>query len=93
MDIGRASARAVVRYAKRAFEMGLSDGFDRRRPRSSDGAMVALMASGDRWPGTFQRRLRAVYLAGFHIAKMIPAKAEPRPRQRKSPASRPRHRR
>jgi hypothetical protein len=33
--------------------------------------MLALMAAGDRWPGVFQRRMRAVYLASFHLAKAI----------------------
>jgi hypothetical protein len=35
--------------------------------------MLALMAAGDRWPGIFQRRIRAVYLAGFHLAKAMQA--------------------
>jgi hypothetical protein len=33
--------------------------------------MLALMEAGDRWPGVFQRRLRAVYLAGFHLARAM----------------------
>jgi hypothetical protein len=33
--------------------------------------MLELMEAGDRWPGVFQRRMRAVYLAGFHLAKAI----------------------
>jgi len=89
MDIGQVSAGTVVRYATRAFEIGLSDGFERHRPRSSDGAMLAVMESGDRWPGAFQRRMRSVYLAGFHVAKMIRAQASRRFRQSK-PVSRPR---
>jgi hypothetical protein len=32
------------------------------------------MAAGDRWPGIFQRRTRAVYLAGFHLAGAIQAR-------------------
>jgi len=35
--------------------------------------MLALMAAGDRWPGIFQRRMRAVYLAGFHLARAMRA--------------------
>jgi hypothetical protein len=33
--------------------------------------MLALMEAGDRWPGIFQRRMRAVYLAGFHLARAM----------------------
>jgi hypothetical protein len=65
LDIGQASAGVIVGYATKAFEAGLCDGFDRRRPRSKDGTLLALMAEGDRWPGAFQRSMRAVYLAGF----------------------------
>jgi hypothetical protein len=36
--------------------------------------MLALMRAGDRWPGIFQRRMRAVYLAGFHLAGAIQAR-------------------
>jgi hypothetical protein len=35
--------------------------------------MLALMEAGDRWPGIFQRRMRAVYLAGFHLARAMQA--------------------
>jgi hypothetical protein len=75
LDIGKASAGAIVGYATKAFETGLSDGFDRRRPRSRDGTLLALMAEGDRWPGDFQRSMRAVYLAGFRLARAIQAQA------------------
>ena len=37
--------------------------------------MLALMAAGDRWPGVFQRRMRAVYLAGFHLARATRAQS------------------
>lgn len=60
-------------YAARAFELGLGDGSQRRRPRSSDSAMLALMAGGDRWPGVFQQSMRAVYLAGFRLAMALRA--------------------
>jgi hypothetical protein len=33
--------------------------------------MLALMEAGDRWLGVFQRRMRAVYLAGFHLARAM----------------------
>jgi hypothetical protein len=74
LDIGQASAKALLGYATRAFEIGLGDGFQRHRPRSSDSTMLALMEAGDRWPGIFQRRMRAVYLAGFHLAKAMQAR-------------------
>jgi hypothetical protein len=35
--------------------------------------MLSLMDAGDRWPGVFQRRMRAVYLAGFHLARAMRA--------------------
>jgi hypothetical protein len=73
-DIGQASAKALLGYATRVFEIGLDDGARRRRPRSSDSAMLAVMGAGDRWPGVFQRRMRAVYLAGFHLAKALQAR-------------------
>jgi hypothetical protein len=31
--------------------------------------MLALMAEGDRWPSVFQHTMRAVYLAGFRLAR------------------------
>jgi hypothetical protein len=68
VDIGQASAKALLDYATRALEIGLGDSRQRHRPRSSDGMMLSLMEAGDRWPGVFQRRMRAVYLAGFHLA-------------------------
>jgi hypothetical protein len=71
VHIGEASKRAICAYAARAFELGLADGSHRRRPRSSDGAMLALMAEGDRWPSVFQHTMRAVYLAGFRLARVI----------------------
>jgi hypothetical protein len=74
VDIGQASAKALLGYATRAFEIGLGDGIQRHRPRSSDSTMLALMEAGDRWPGVFQRRMRAVYLAGFHLAKALQAR-------------------
>jgi len=70
-DIGQAPAKALLGYATRAFEIGLGDGARRRRPRSSDSTMLAVMEAGDRWPGVFQRRMRAVYLAGFHLARAM----------------------
>jgi hypothetical protein len=33
--------------------------------------MLGVMEAGDRWPGVFQRRMRAVYLAGFHLAQAM----------------------
>jgi hypothetical protein len=36
--------------------------------------MLALMAGGDRWPGVFQQSMRAVYLAGFRLAKAFRAR-------------------
>jgi hypothetical protein len=36
--------------------------------------MLVLMETGDRWPGVFQRRMRAVYLAGFHLARAMQAR-------------------
>jgi hypothetical protein len=63
----------LLGYATRAFEIGLGDGARRRRPRSSDSTMLALMKAGDRWPGVFQRRMRAVYLDGFHLARAMQA--------------------
>jgi hypothetical protein len=72
-DKGQTSAEALLGYATRAVEIGLNDGFHRHRPRSSDSTMLALMAAGDRWPGVFQRRMRAVYLAGFHLARAMQA--------------------
>jgi hypothetical protein len=63
----------LLGYATRALEIGLNDGFHRHRPRSTDSMMLALMQAGDRWPGIFQRRMRAVYLAGFHLAKAMQA--------------------
>jgi hypothetical protein len=71
VDVGQASAKALLGYATRAFEIGLGDGIQRHRPRSSDSTMLALMEAGDRWPGIFQRRMRAVYLAGFHLARAM----------------------
>jgi len=71
VNVGQASAKALLGYATRAFEIGLRDGARRRRPRSSDSTMLALMEAGDRWPGIFQRRMRAVYLAGFHLARAM----------------------
>jgi hypothetical protein len=71
VDIRTASASVVLGFATRAFKMGLHDSAERRRPRSSDSAMLSLMGAGDRWPGVFQRGMRAVYLAGFHLAKAI----------------------
>lgn len=73
-DKGQASAKALLGYATRAVEIGLNDGFHRHRPRSSDSTMLALMEAGDRWPGIFQRRVRAVYLAGFHLARAMQAR-------------------
>jgi hypothetical protein len=73
VDIGQTSAKSLLDYATRAFEMGLNDGFHRHRPRSSDSTMLALMEAGDRWPGVFQRRMRAIYLAGFHLARAMQA--------------------
>ena len=73
VDVRRSSAKALLGYATRAFEIGLGDGTRRRRPRSSDGTMLAFMEAGDRWPGIFQRRMRAVYLAGFHLARAMQA--------------------
>jgi hypothetical protein len=70
-DIAQASANALLSYAARAFEIGLSDGVQRVRPRSSDGLMLALMVAGDRWPGVFQHSMRSVYLAGFRLAKVV----------------------
>jgi hypothetical protein len=72
-DIGQASAKALLGYATRALEIGLGDGIQRHRPRSSDSTMLALMEAGDRWPGVFQRRMRAIYLAGFHLARAMEA--------------------
>ena len=72
-DKGQVSAKALLGYATRAVEIGLNDGFHRHRPRSSDSTMLALMKAGDRWPGVFQRRMRAVYLAGFHLARTMQA--------------------
>lgn len=72
-DIAEASANALLGYATKAFEIGLDDGVQRRRPRSGDGAMLALMDAGDRWPAIFQREMRSVYLAGFRLAKTIRA--------------------
>jgi hypothetical protein len=63
----------LLGYATRAVEIGLNDGFHRHRPRSSDSTMLALMEAGDRWPGVFQGRMRAVYLAGFHLARAMRA--------------------
>jgi hypothetical protein len=71
VDIGKSSAKALLAYATRAFEIGLGDGIQRHRPRSSDSTMLALMEAGDRWPGVFQGRMRAVYLAGFHLARAM----------------------
>jgi hypothetical protein len=71
VDIGQASAKALLDYATRALEIGSGDGFRRHRPRSSDSMMLSLMKAGDRWPGVFQRRVRAVYLAGFHLARTM----------------------
>jgi hypothetical protein len=71
LDIDEASARAMCGLAVLAFELGLRDGSQRRRPRSSDSAMLALMEAGDRWPGVFQNSMRAVYLAGFRLAQAI----------------------
>jgi hypothetical protein len=71
VDIGQTSAKALLDYATRAFEIGLGDGARRRRPRSSDSTMLALMEAGDRWPGIFQQRMRSVYLAGFHLARAM----------------------
>jgi hypothetical protein len=59
-------------YATRALEIGFDDGIRRHRPRSSD-STLALMEAGDRWPWIFQRRMRAVYLAGFHLARAMRA--------------------
>jgi hypothetical protein len=73
VDIGQASAKALLGYATRAFETGLDDGIQRHRPRSSDSTMLVLMEAGDRWPSVFQRRIRAVYLAGFHLARAMQA--------------------
>lgn len=73
-DIGQASEKALLGYATRAFEIGLGDGIQRHRPRSSDSTMLALMEAGDRWPGVFQSRMRAVYLAGFHLARAMQAR-------------------
>jgi hypothetical protein len=72
-DKGQVLAKALLGYATRAVEIGLNDGSHRPRPRSSDSTMLALMAAGDRWPGIFQRRMRAVYLAGFHLARAMQA--------------------
>jgi hypothetical protein len=72
-DKGQVSAEALLGYATRAVEIGLNDGFHRHRPRSRDSMMLALMEAGDRWPGVFQRRVRAVYLAGFHLARAMQA--------------------
>jgi hypothetical protein len=36
--------------------------------------MLSLMEPGDRWPGVFQRRMRAVYLAAFHLAGAMQAR-------------------
>jgi hypothetical protein len=74
VDVGQASAKALLGYATRAFEIGLGDGPQRHRPRSSDSTMLALMAAGDRWPGIFQRRMRSVHLAGFHLARAMQAR-------------------
>jgi hypothetical protein len=63
--------KALLGYATRALEIGLNDCFQRHRPRSSDSTMLALMEAGDRWPGIFQRRMRAIYLAGFHLARAM----------------------
>jgi hypothetical protein len=73
VDIGQASAKALLGYATRAFETGLDDGIQRHRPRSSDSTMLVLMEAGDRWPSVFQRHMRAVYLAGFHLARAMQA--------------------
>jgi hypothetical protein len=74
VDVSQASAKALLGYATRAVEIGLNDGFHRHRPRSSDSTMLALMEAVDRWPGEFQRRMRAVYLAGFHLARAMQAR-------------------
>jgi len=71
LDIGETFTGAMCGLAVLAFELGLRDGSQRRRPRSSDGTMLALMEAGDRWPGVFQNSMRAVYLAGFRLAKAI----------------------
>jgi hypothetical protein len=71
LDIGETFTGAMCGLAALAFELGLRDGSQRRRPRSSDSAMLALMEAGDRWPGVFQNSMRAVYLAGFRLAKAI----------------------
>jgi hypothetical protein len=76
VDIGQATAKALLDYATRAFDIGLRDGIQRYRPRSSDSTMLALMEAGDRWPGIFQRRMRAVYLAGFHLARAMQTRPE-----------------
>jgi hypothetical protein len=73
MDMGRASAKALFAYAARAFETGIGDAFQRRRPRSSDSTMLSLTRASDRLPGVFQRRIRTVYLVGFHLAKTMQA--------------------
>jgi hypothetical protein len=67
VDLSQASAKALLGYATRAVEIGLNDG-------SSDSTMLALMEAVDRWPGEFQRRMRAVYLAGFHLARAMQAR-------------------
>lgn len=64
-----ASVAALSARAATAFEAGLCDGFQRRRPRSTDSVMMSVMEIGDRWHEVFQRRMRAIYLAGYHIAK------------------------
>jgi hypothetical protein len=74
VDIEQASAKALLDYATRALEIGFDDGIRRHRPRSSDSTMLALLEAGDRWPGIFQRRMRAVYLAGFHLARAMRAR-------------------
>jgi hypothetical protein len=71
VDIRTASESVLLGLATKAFKMGLQDGAERRWPRSSDSAMLSLMGAGDRWPAVFQRRMRAVYLAGFQLIKAI----------------------
>lgn len=69
MDMATASAAALERKATLAFQAGLCDGFQRRRPRPSDSVMMSLMEPGDRWASIFQEQMRRIYLAGYQLAK------------------------
>jgi hypothetical protein len=58
-------------YAALAFELGLGDGPQRRSPRSSDGAMLAL-----RWRGSLAQRVSAQYAIGLS-RRVLPRSRDP----------------